>query len=231
VLDSFSISNRILGRLPRRDYRRLLRALELIDLKFGQVVYRHGDAIKHVYFPNDCMMSLMTPMGDRQVSEVGVIGREGMIGVQAALGARKISFQNIVQGEGTAMRLPIARFHRELKRSGALKRETDRFASLLMVQFAQTAGCNRYHDVANRLARWLLMCRDRIGSNEFRMTQQFLAYMLGVQRPRISGAAGELQKRRLIRYSRGRITILDGRGLLAASCSCYEQVKSAYRED
>jgi CRP-like cAMP-binding protein len=230
MLDTLSVSNRILARLPRKEYQRLLPALELVTLKFGEMLYRHGETIKHVYFPNDCMVSVMTPIGDRQMSEVGLIGREGLTGVQAVLGSSKAPFRNIIQGEGTAMRLPIARFHRELKRSRALKREASKFAGLLMIQFAQTAGCNRYHHVSERLARWLLMCRDRMGANEFRLTQQFLAVMLGVQRPRISGAAGELQRKRLIRYSRGRITILDDKGLLAASCVCYEQVKKAYRD-
>jgi CRP-like cAMP-binding protein len=230
MLDTLSVSNRILARLPRKEYQRLLPALELVSLKFGQLVYRHGEVMKHVYFPNDCMVSVMTPIGDRQMSEVGLIGREGMTGIQAVLGSSRAPFRNIIQGEGTAMRLPIASFHRELKRSRALKREANKFAGLLMIQFAQTAGCNRYHHVSERLARWLLMCRDRMGANEFRLTQEFLAFMLGVQRPRISGAAGELQRKRLIRYSRGRITILDDKGLLAASCACYEQVKRAYRE-
>jgi CRP-like cAMP-binding protein len=230
MLDTLSISNRILAALPRREYRRLLPALELVNMKFGEVIYRHGDVIKHIYFPNDCMISVMTPIGDRQMSEVGLVGKEGMTGIQAALGAKKAAFQNIVQGGGTAMCLPIARFRSELKRDGALKRETNKFAALLMIQFGQTAGCNRYHHVSERLARWLLMCRDRMGANEFRLTQQFLAFMLGVQRPRISGAAAELKKKRLIRYSRGRITILDDKGLLAASCVCYERVKNAYRD-
>jgi CRP-like cAMP-binding protein len=228
MLDTLSISNRILARLPRRDYQLLLPALELVSLKFGQVLYRHGEAIKHVYFPNDCMVSLMTPIGDQQMSEIGLVGREGMTGVHAALGANKASFRNIIQGEGSAMRLPVARFRRELKKNGALKREVNKFAGLLMIQFGQTAGCNRYHAVSQRLARWLLMCRDRMGANEFRLTQEFLAFMLGVQRPRISGAAAELKKKGLIRYSRGRITILDDKGLLAASCACYAQVKNAY---
>jgi CRP-like cAMP-binding protein len=230
MLDTLSVSNRILARLPRREYQRLLPALDLVSLKFGQLLYRQGDAIRHVYFPNDCMVSVMTPIGDRQMSEVGLIGKEGMTGVQTALGGSKAPFQNIVQGGGTAMRLPVARFHRELKRNGALRREANKFAVLLMVQFGQTAGCNRYHHVSQRLARWLLMCRDRMGANEFRLTQVFLAFMLGVQRPRISGAASELKKKRLIRYSRGVITILDDKGLLAASCACYEQVKAAYRD-
>jgi CRP-like cAMP-binding protein len=231
MLDTLSVSNRILARLPRKEYQRLLPALELVSLKFGQVLYRKGDPIRHVYFPNDCMFSLLTPIGDRQLAEVGLVGKEGLAGIQAALGVeKKAAFQNIVQGGGTAMRLSIAHFQRELKRNGALQREANKFASLLMIQFAQTAGCNRYHHVSERLARWLLMCRDRMGANEFRLTQQFLAFMLGVQRPRISGAAAGLKKKRLIRYSRGVITILDDKGLLAASCACYEQVKSAYRE-
>jgi CRP-like cAMP-binding protein len=230
VLDTLSIPNRILARLTRKEYQRLLPGLELVSLKFGQVIYRAGDHVKHVYFPNDCMISLMTSIGDRQVSEVGLVGREGMGGVQAALGAKKASLLAVIQGDGTAMRLSRSRFDRELKRNGTLMREAHRFAHLLMIQLSQTAGCNRYHPVSKRLARWLLMCRDRMSANEFKLTQKFLAFMLGVQRPRISGAAGELKKSRTIRYSRGKITILDEKSLLAASCACYQRVKDAYRD-
>lgn len=230
MLDTLSVSNRILAALPHRDYQRLLPGLELVSLKFGQTVYRQDEAIKHVYFPNDCMFSLLTAIGDGRISEVGLIGREGLAGFQAALGLRKSPFQSIVQGGGTAMRLSVFRFDREMKRRGALERETLKFAHLLMFQFGQTAGCNRYHDVSQRLARWLLMTRDRLNANEFPLTQEFLAFMLGVRRPRISGAAGEFQKKGLIRYSRGTITILDEVGLLDASCVCYERVKKAYRE-
>jgi CRP-like cAMP-binding protein len=229
MLPTLSVANRILANLPRNEYRRLLPALELVSLEFGQTIYRPGETIKHVYFPNDCMFSLMTPVGDRQLSEIGLIGREGVAGLQVAFGTRKSSFVGVVQGGGTAMRLSAGRLARELKGDGAMKRETLKFANLLMIQFGQTAGCNRFHPVSQRLARWLLMTRDRMNSNEFKLTQQFLAIMLGVRRPRVSGAAGELKKKRLIRYSRGTITILNEKGLLAASCGCYERVKSAYR--
>ena len=230
MLDTLSVSNRILARLPRKDYQRLLPGLELVSFKFGEPLYRQDEAIKHVYFPNDCMVSLMTSIGDGQISEVGLIGRDGLAGFQAALGLRKSPFHSVIQGAGTAMRLSASRFDREMKRRGALERETLKFAHLLMFQFGQTAGCNRYHDVSQRLARWLLMTRDRLNANEFRLTQEFLAFMLGVRRPRISDAAGKFKKSRLIRYSRGTITILDEKGLLRASCVCYERVKKAYRD-
>jgi CRP-like cAMP-binding protein len=229
MLDTLSVSNRILASLPRRDYQRLLPGLELVSLKFGHVIHSPAGEIRHVYFPNDCMVSMMTAIGDGEMSEVGLVGREGIAGVQLALSKGKSSFTGVIQGGGTAMRLSAPGFMRELKRNGALKRETLRFAHLLMIQFAQTAGCNRYHPVPQRLARWLLMCRDRMNANEFLLTQKFLAFMLGVQRPRISGAAGELKKQGLIRYSRGRITILDEKRLQAISCICYERVKAAYR--
>jgi CRP-like cAMP-binding protein len=230
MLDTLSISNRILARLPRRQYERLLPALELVKLNFGQTLYRPGETMKTVYFPNDSMVSLMTPMGDRQISEVGLIGKEGLVGVQLALGASKSSFILVVQGAGTAMCMGASRYARELERSPALNREVLKFTHLLMIQFGQTAGCNRYHPVSQRLARWLLMTRDRLNANEFKLTQQFLASMLGVQRPRVSGAAAELKKKRLIRYSRGTITILDEKGLLANCCPCYDRLKTFYRD-
>jgi CRP-like cAMP-binding protein len=230
MIDALSVPNRILARLTRKEYQRLLPGLELVKLDFGEVIYRAGDPVKHVYFPNDCMVSVMTAIGDRQVAEVGLVGKEGVAGVQTALGAGKSAFVNVIQGGGTAMRLSRSRYDRELSRNGTLKRESFRFIHLLMIQFSQTAGCNRYHPVSQRLARWLLMCRDRMGSNEFRLTQKFLAFMLGVQRPRISGAAAELKRKSMIRYSRGRITILDEKGLQAASCACYQRVKDAYRD-
>jgi CRP-like cAMP-binding protein len=229
MLDTLSVSNRILSRLPRREYHRLLPALQLVNLTFGEVLYRPGDLIKHVYFPNTGMVSLMTPLGDRQVSEIGVVGREGIAGMQVAMGAQSSPFIHIVQGSGTAMRISARNLTRALKTSPRLKQKIIKFANLLMIQFGQTAGCNRFHPVSQRLARWLLMSRDRMNSNEFKLTQQFLAFMLGVQRPRVSGAASELKKNRLIRYSRGRITILDEKGLLATSCACYRRVNEAYR--
>jgi CRP-like cAMP-binding protein len=230
VLEPFSSPNRILARLPRGEFERLLPALELVTLRFGQVINRFEEPIRHVYFPYDCMISLMTPIGDRQISEVGLVGKEGLIGVQVALGAKLSPFQSVVQGGGTAMRLASSRLTREMRRNGALSQEVYKFAHLLMIQLGQTVGCNRYHPVSQRLARWLLMTRDRINANEFRLTHQFLAFMLGVQRPRVSAVAVEFKRKRLIRYSRGRVTILDEKGLLAASCACYDRVKSAYRD-
>jgi CRP-like cAMP-binding protein len=228
-LDSLSISNRILAKLPRGDYQRLLAKCELVTLQFGQVIYRPGGPMKYVYFPNDCMFSLLTGMGGRILSEVGLIGREGLGGIQAALGAKESPFLIIVQGGGTAMRMRTSSLTREMKRSGALNRAILRSARLVMIQFGQTAGCNRFHPLNQRLARWLLMTRDRLTSNEFQLTQEFLAAMLGVQRPRVSSAASELKRKGLVRYSRGQITITDEKGLLAASCMCYEKVKAASR--
>jgi CRP-like cAMP-binding protein len=229
MLDPLSVPNRILARLPRKEFERLLPALDLVNLKFGQALYQPGQPIRQVYFPITCMVSLLTPLGEGHLSEIGLVGREGLVGIQAALGVRKSSFVAVTQGAGTAMRLSASGLARELKTDGALKREILDFTHLLMVQIGQTAGCNRFHPVTKRLARWLLMTRDRLNANEFKLTQHFLAYMLGVRRPGVSSAAGELKKKRLISYSRGHITILDERGLLAASCACYQQLKNAYR--
>ena len=157
-------------------------------------------------------------------------GSEGMIGSPVALGAAVSPFRALVQGGGTAMRMKVADFRREFAESARLRRELFLFTHLLMIQIAQTAACNRFHVVTQRMARWLLMTRDRVNSNEFRITQEFLGLMLGVRRSRISVAGSNLQARKLIGYRRGTVTILDQRGLEAAACGCYKTVKDIYTQ-
>jgi CRP-like cAMP-binding protein len=157
--------------------------------------------------------------------EVGMVGREGMLGIPLALGVRESPVRALVQGSGTALRMDAARFRREIGRNLPLQRAVLRYTHDLMVQVTQTAACNRFHDVEARLARWLLMTRDRIRSNDFRLTQDMLSRMLGVLRVAVTTAAGTLQERNLIRYSRGKIAILDGVALEAAACVCYQIVK------
>lgn len=224
------IPNRLLGALPRKDFQHLSRFLQSVNLTFGEVLYEAGAPIRHVYFPNDSLVSLLTSVDSRQAAEVGLVGREGMVGVPVALGIRISPFLAVVQGSGTAMRMNTSHLRREVHNCVALQRELFRFTHLLMTQVAQTAACNRFHVVTERLARWLLMTRDRVNSTEFLLTQEFLARMLGVRRVGVSHAAGELQKRKLIRYSRGNITILDQKGLAAASCGCYEAVNGMYAD-
>jgi CRP-like cAMP-binding protein len=218
----------MLAALPRKEYQRLLAGLESVALTFGEVLYDPGERIRHVYFPNDSLVSLLTPVEGHLALEVGMVGREGMVGVPLALGTDISPVRALVQGAGTAMRMESARFCKEVRKSPQLQQEVSRYTSVLMAQITQTAACNRFHVVEGRLARWLLMTRDRVRSDEFRLTHEFLGHMLGVRRVGVTKAARALQKGKLINYSRGKIRILDQRGLEAASCSCYEIVKGMH---
>jgi CRP-like cAMP-binding protein len=222
------VQNRVLAGLPRKDYRMLLPVLEPVQLTFGEILYESQARIRYVYFPNDCFVSMLTGVDGKRSAEVGLIGAEGMVGLPVALGIGVSPFRAVVQGGGTAMRMKIADFRRAFSTSTALRRELFLFTHLLMIQIAQTAACNRFHRVSQRLARWMLMTSDRIRSNEFRITQQFLALMLGVRRVGVSVAASDLRKRGLLAYRRGRFTILDHRGLVAAACGCYRIVNEVY---
>lgn len=223
-----SVHNRLLAALPRKDYRKLLPVLEPIKLAFGQTLYESHSRIQHVYFPIDCLVSMLTTVDADRAAEVGLIGCEGMVGAPMALGVSISPFRAVVQGEGTAMRMTAANFRRNFSASTAVRREVLRFTHLLMIQIAQTAACNRFHVTTQRMARWLLMTRDRVNSNEFRITQEFLALMLGVRRVGVSMAMTILRQRKVLTYRRGTITILDHGGLLAAACGCYKTVKDSY---
>ena len=219
------MANRLLAALPRKDYHRLLAGLEPVTLNYGEVLYEPGEPIRHVYFPNDCIVSLLTTVEGHQALEVGLVGREGMVGISLALGVDVSSVRALVQGTGTALRMNAARFRKELRKSQPFRSELHRFIHAKLAQARQNAACNRFHVVEARLARWLLMTRDRVRTDQFLLTHEFLADMLGVRRVGVSTAAGALQKRKLISYSRGKIRILDRKGLEAASCGCYEIVK------
>jgi CRP-like cAMP-binding protein len=225
-----AVSNRLLRALPRKEYQKLLPLLEPVELAFGEILYESHDQIRHVYFPNDCFVSMLTTVDAGRAAEVGLIGPEGMIGVPMALGVPVSPFRAVVQGGGMAMRLKTADFRRNFSKSAALKREVFLFTHLLMIQIAQTAACNRFHVVSQRMARWMLMTRDRVSSNEFPITQEFLALMLGVRRVGVSAAMSVLRERKLIVYRRGTITILDLEGLLAVACICYKTVNDIYTE-
>ena len=173
---------------------------------------------------------MLTTVDAQKAAEVGLIGCEGMIGVPAALGIAVSPFRAVVQGGGKAMRMNIADFRRNFSNNAALRQELFLFTHLMMIQIAQTAACNRFHVVTQRMARWLLMTHDRVSSNEFRITQEFLALMLGVRRVGVSMASRSLQERKLIGYHRGTITILDHKGLVAAACGCYKTVKDIYTQ-
>jgi CRP-like cAMP-binding protein len=218
------VANSLLAALPGENYRRLSSGLEPVELEFGDVLYEAGQEIRHVYFPGNSLVSLLTVVDQRMALEVGMVGHEGMVGVPLALGAQVSPVRALVQGAGTAMRMESARFRREIRRSPQLQQGVHRYANTLMAQVSQTAACNRFHVIGARLARWLLMTRDRVGSGEFRLTQEFLSHMLGVRRVGVTQAARTLQARKLIDYNRGNIRILDDKGLEAAACECYALV-------
>jgi CRP-like cAMP-binding protein len=220
-----SVANSMLAALPRKQYQRLLGGLESVALTFGEVLYEPGERIQHVYFPNDSLVSLLTLVDNHLALEVGMVGHEGMVGVPLALGRDVSPVRALVQGGGTAMRMKSARFSKEIRKSPQLQQGVNRYTGALMAQITQTAACNRFHVVEARLARWLLMTRDRVRSDEFRLTHEFLGHMLGVRRVGVTNAARALQKRKLIAYSRGNIRILDRRRLERAACSCYELVR------
>jgi CRP-like cAMP-binding protein len=220
--------NRLLEALPSSDLRRLLAECETLELAFADVLYASGDRLSHVYFPISSFISLIMPIDDSSSLEVGMVGNEGMFGIPLALGVDVSPVRAVVQGAGSALRMGAASFCNELGRSPALQREIDRYVFVHLSQLAQTAGCTRFHVVEARLARWLLMTQDRAHANTFHVTQEFLAFMLGVRRVGVTKAASSLQEQKLIRYSRGDITVLDRRGLKAASCGCYNADRASY---
>ena len=222
------ILNSLLAALPRKSYLRLLPSLVPVELVFGEILYEPGAPIREVYFPTQSLVSMLTLVEGHLALEVGLVGREGMVGVPLALGVEVSSVRALVQGGGPALKMNAARFRAELRASPPLQRELHRYVHAMMAQISQTAACNRFHVVEARLARWLLMTRDRVRSGDFRMTQEFLSHMLGVRRVGVTEAASALQRRDLIEYSRGNIRILDDRGLEAASCSCYEVVRDMH---
>jgi CRP-like cAMP-binding protein len=218
--------NRLLATLPKNEYQRLLPKLKIVNLVLGEELYEPGGAIKYVYFPNDSIISLISELSDTSWLEVGMVGNEGMAGLPVFMGVGSSPTHALVQGSGTAMRMTSAAIRIEANRLGSLHRLLHRYSHSLLTQVAQSSVCNRFHLVNARLARWLLMTNDRLGVEEFPLTQEFLSTMLGVRREGVSKAAGALQAAKLISYSRGIITVLNRRGLVAKSCDCYAIIKA-----
>jgi hypothetical protein len=221
-------TNRLMECLSRKDRASLLGSCERVELTFPDVLDQPGDVLRHVYFPTTSFISLVTSVGANDNLEVALAGSEGIYGVPVALGVATSPVHGLVQGSGEAWRIGAAAFQRELQSSNGLRPCVNRYIYVLMSQLMHTARCNRFHLVEQRVARWLLMTADRTHGPNFRITHEFLAYMLGVRRVGITEAASALQRRGLIEYARGLVTIVDRAGLEAAACSCYHSDIATY---
>ncbi len=222
------VRNRILSMLARGEYRRLRSRLELVALHTNAVLYAPGDVVRHIYFPNDAVVSLLFGVEERRGVEVAMEGNEGAVGLAVYLGGIRSSNLSIVRDAGTAMRLDVNVLTTCTNRRGGLQDLLHKSMHALVMQIAQSGVCNRFHSIEARLARWLLMTQDRVGSNEFRATQESIARMLGVRRSSVTTAASGFHKQNVIDYRRGRIEILDQCSLRAAACACYEIIKRQY---
>ncbi|WP_428309340.1 Crp/Fnr family transcriptional regulator [Hydrocarboniphaga sp.] len=218
--------NRLLDALPKKITQRIQGECEMVELSFGDVLCELGSPIRDVYFPTQSFISLMAGAGEARL-EAALVGNEGMLGVPLVLGVDRSPIRALVHGAGGAWRMQAANFRKTVENVPSLKRELDRYIYALLVQVAQTAVCARFHNIEARLARWLLTADDRVQGHHLQLTHALLAGLLGVRRSGVTVAAGSLQSRRLIHYSRGGISILDRPGLERAACDCYRSVSSA----
>ena len=220
--------NHLLAALPAEDYARLLPDLDLVSMPLGEALYESGGLLQHVYFPTTSIVSLLYVMEDGASAEIAVVGNEGILGVSLFMGGETTPSRAVVQSAGHGYRLKAQLLKNEFNRAGPALHLLLRYTQALITQMAQTAVCNRYHSVEQQLCRWLLLSLDRLNSNELNMTQELIANMLGVRREGVTEAAGKLQRAGLIRYGRGRITIIDRPRLEQEVCECCAVVKREF---
>jgi CRP-like cAMP-binding protein len=222
---SSPLENHILNALPQKERERLFPHLKLVAMPLGMVLYESGAALRHLYFPTNSIVSLLYVMQDGSSAEIAVVGNEGALGVSLFMGGETTPSRAIVQSAGYAYRLTGRRLKLEFNRHGEMLHILLRYTQSLITQMAQTAVCNRHHTLDQQLCRWLLLSLDRLSGNELAMTQELISNMLGVRREGVTEAAGKLQRLGVIRYSRGKITVLDRTHLERLSCECYAVVK------
>lgn len=220
--------NQLLDALPASDYERLGTHLELVPMALGDVLYESGSQLQYVYFPTTSIVSLLYVMEDGSSAEIAIVGNEGILGISLFMGGNTTPSRAVVQSAGHGFRLKAQLLKDEFGRFGPTMHLLLRYTQALITQMAQTAVCNRHHSIDQQLCRWLLLSLDRLSSNQLSMTQELIANMLGVRREGVTEAAGKLQDAGLIRYHRGRITVLDRPGLEARSCECYQVVKTEF---
>ncbi len=222
------VVNRLLAALPDAEYQHLVPHLERVPLPLKQVLHKAGESIEYVYFPHRAIVSLISTAEEGSMVEVGLVGNEGIVGIPAVLGDNIANTTAMVQREDSGMRMEASLLKTEFGRGGVLQSLLLRYTQALYALTSQNAACNRLHHLEERLARWLLLVYDRVGSNQLQLTQEFISEMLAVRRTGVTEAANSLQQAGLIRYHRGRISILNRQELEAASCSCYGIIKGEY---
>jgi CRP-like cAMP-binding protein len=220
--------NHLLDALPRDEFERIAPRLEPVSMKLGDVLYEPGITLRYVYFPTTAIVSLLHVLANGSSAEIAVVGREGVLGISLFMGGETTPSRAVVQSGGQGFRMKAQPLKDEFARFGPLMHLLLRYTQALITQMSQTAVCNRHHSVDQQLCRWLLLSLDRLSSNELAMTQELIANMLGVRREGVTEAAGRLQDAGLIRYRRGRITVVDRHGLEMRSCECYQVVKAEY---
>ena len=220
--------NQLLAAMPEAEWKRWLPDMEAIDMPLGQVLYEPGSTLSHVYFPTTAIISMLYVLENGASAEIAVVGNEGMVGISLFMGGDSTPSRAVVQSAGNGFRLPAQAMKDEFNRGGAVLHLLLRYTQALITQMAQTAVCNRHHSLDQQLCRWLLLSLDRLEGSELVMTQELISNMLGVRREGVTEAALHLQSAGLIKYSRGRISVLDRPGIEKRSCECYGVVKKEY---